>query len=113
MAHEARVSLGGGQSASFDGDTLIIKGKQGASIDLDSQAYDHLLQFNAAHDLADRQNINDDTQAFWNTAVKPQPDPELVIREGGVGNAEFAVFGTGDIDALNHFIAATNPDFLL
>jgi hypothetical protein len=115
MAREARVSLGNGQTASFDGDTLIIKGKQGASIDLDAQAYDSLLDFNAARDFdAPRQQINDDTLVFWNTDIKAsEADPELVLREGGFGNAEFAAFDNGDIDALNAFITANNPDFLL
>jgi hypothetical protein len=115
MARASRLALGGGQTASFDGDTLIIKGKQGASIDLDSQAYDNLLQFNDARDFdAPRQQINDDTLVFWNTTIKAsEADPELVLREGGVGNAEFAALDNGDIDALNAFIAANNPDFLL
>jgi hypothetical protein len=114
MARTARVSLGNGQTASFDGDTLIIKGKQGASIDLDAQAYDNLLTFNDARDFDARANINDDTQAFWNTTVKASPEnPELAIREGGFGNAEFATFDNSDIDALNAFIQANNPDFLL
>ena len=117
MAREENVKLGHGQSASWDGDTLVIKGYQGDYIDIDAAAWDIVLDFYAERELhptyyADP--INDDTLVMWNTMHQASySEPDLVLREGSGGGAEVAAFDDAAFAKLNDWIEATNPDWLL